>query len=84
MFGVNGTFRDTGARLKHIENLRAPESCTTEKDLMSMCQEVENGSRQLVKTNDIFTNTNRSELNSIKKRNQDSMVLPNTEAFARR
>jgi hypothetical protein len=32
MFGHSGTFRDTGARLNHVENKRGPQSCVTEED----------------------------------------------------
>ena len=36
MFGHGGTFRDTGARLKHFENVRGPESRTTEMEVAGL------------------------------------------------
>lgn len=66
MFGLNGTFRDTGARLKHVENKRGPES-TGSVDERALRQEFDysrsDAARQLVKA-DIFAN--KSELNQLR------------------
>lgn len=79
MFGEAGTFRDTGARLNHIENKRGPESCTTEAvdTCQGLRQEIDyskpGAARQLIK-NDIFTNNTRSELKEHKLKNDFTMA----------
>jgi len=76
MFGLNGTFRDTGARLKHLQPALRDQS----EDARSVQYELDytkhDTARQLIKI-DNFNNT-KSELNQHKLRQIDDFILPST------